>query len=718
MPVAELVRIPLKQIRPNPRNPRRIIREDMVEARAASMSATGQATPIKVRPLTPEELAQEPDKEIRYEIVGGEIRYRGALKAGLTEIDALVRPISAQEALKEAIQDNIGFEPTWFETFLAMEDLKAIDRDIHNLTIANVFETDEGQVSRALKLMPLLNQTSRELILGIAKKPEGTWQFNERSTCQLANLNDQEAVEKALQVVLEKQMTEAQVKGLVAHIQLGGDPAQFVPTDKPQKGKASAPRSQTEGLGLIAPIPQEQRIGGGNQPEDYNPKAKTTPVEQPHNQGQDQAPHKPLRIHDLIAQKGKEALTALNSGQNAATEDGGDGKPSSGVQPQAASSNSPSQGTAMKGAEGAVLVFLGVLVQFAKGVAKFLWHSYLKHGHHYCKFLANQVVPISTHSSHSSSHNSQSLGPLARNPIGFTVHWGIYLILLAVFYIVTLGAVGVLIPPLKPWSGTLFHLLLVQMPLWVLFQALHTPWLAVVLGVGLLWLVSKLFQPGFFGMVLLAALLVVAYHFQGYWIGYVHEPVMANGERPKGVETAAPKPSSDDASGILASVPRSQTEAHDLSAPIPEQGIGVQVPEELKGRVANDAGIAMAFAVNFYGVSYDTPSTQLKYLDDFTNDHYTDAFFKEFYPKEKLREIRSQKLTLYFQPSKPAKVLKVDKESGEYLVEGVATTISEKNDKKQFISERPVGLIIDFDDRPSANGGIVKVTEVNGAMEH
>jgi hypothetical protein len=663
----------------------------MVEARAASMSATGQATPIKVRPLTPEELAQEPDKEIRYEIVGGEIRYRGALKAGLTEIDALVRPISAQEALKEAIQDNIGFQPTWFETYLAIEDLFNAEKKVMpKQEIADLFEVQPAMVSRALRLMPLLTDVSRELILAQCKKSEDSWQITERPAFQLADLEDASAIEKALPVVLDRRMTEAQVKGLVAHIQGGGDPAQFEPKAKDSKGR----------------VPSQE-------------------------------PHQPVRLHHLVTQKAKELAARLDQAHAEVPEGGGAGKPTSGVQPQAASSNTPSQGTAMKGGEGAVLVFLGVLVQFAKGVAKFLWHSYLKHGHHYCKFLANQVVPISTHSSHSSSKQGgtcveassrntrfsctgplglkgpvKSLGPLARNPIGFTVHWGIYLFLLAVFYIVTLGAVGVLIPPLKPWSGTLFHLLLVQMPLWVLFQALHTTWLAVVLGVGLLWLVSKLFQPGFFGMVLLAALLVVAYHFQGYWIGYVHEPVMANGERPKGVETAAPKPSSDDASGILASVPRSQTEAHDLSAPIPEQGIGVQVPEELKGRVANDAGIAMAFAVNFYGVSYDTPSTQLKYLDDYTNDHYTDAFFKEFYPKEKLREIRSQKLTLFFQPSKPAKVLKVDKDSGEYLVEGVATTISEKNDKKQFISERPVGLIIDFDDRPSANGGIVKVTEV------
>ncbi len=666
MPVAELVRIPLKQIRPNPRNPRRIIREDMVEARAASMSATGQATPIKVRPLTPEELAQEPDKEIRYEIVGGEIRYRGALKAGLTEIDALVRPISAQEALKEAIQDNIGFQPTWFETYLAIEDLFNAEKKVMpKQEIADLFEVQPAMVSRALRLMPLLTDVSRELILAQCKKSEDSWQITERPAFQLADLEDASAIEKALPVVLDRRMTEAQVKGLVAHIQGGGDPAQFEPKAKDSKGR----------------VPSQE-------------------------------PHQPVRLHHLVTQKAKELAARLDQAHAEVPEGGGAGKPTSGVQPQAASSNSPSQGTAMKGAEGAVLVFLGVLVQFAKGVAKFLWHSYLKHGHHYCKFLANQVVPISTHSSHSSSHNSQSLGPLARNPIGFTVHWGIYLILLAVFYIVTLGAVGVLIPPLKPWSGTLFHLLLVQMPLWVLFQALHTPWLAVVLGVGLLWLVSKLFQPGFFGMVLLAALLVVAYHFQGYWIGYVHEPVMANGERPKGVETAAPKPSSDDTSGILASGLRPQVEGHDLSAPIPEQGIGVQVPEELKGRVANDAGIAMAFAVNFYGVTEDVPSDQLKYMDDYTNENYTKDFFKEFFPKEKLKEIRSQKLNLFFQPSKPPKVLKLDKESGEYLVEGVETIVSDKGKTKQIVSERPVGLIIDFDDRPSANGGIVKVTEV------
>jgi hypothetical protein len=141
--------------------------------------------------------------------------------------------------------------------------------------------------------------------------------------------------------------------------------------------------------------------------------------------------------------------------------------------------------------------------------------------------------------------------------------------------------------------------------------------------------------------------------------------------------------------------------------------LNVEVPDELKGRTINDAAIAMEFAMNFYGVSYEVPSSNLKYLDDITNEHYTKAFFKEFYPPAKLKEIRAKKLFMDFQPSGPAKVLKVDRDSSEYLVEGVVSNLTDKGKKDQFISERPAGLIVDFDDRPSANGAVVKVTETS-----
>ncbi len=60
-PKAVLSRIPLTQIRPSPRNTRKIIRAEMIEARRASMANDGQANPITVRPLTDQEKSQEQD---------------------------------------------------------------------------------------------------------------------------------------------------------------------------------------------------------------------------------------------------------------------------------------------------------------------------------------------------------------------------------------------------------------------------------------------------------------------------------------------------------------------------------------------------------------------------------------------------------------------------------------------------------------------------------
>jgi len=159
------------------------------------------------------------------------------------------------------------------------------------------------------------------------------------------------------------------------------------------------------------------------------------------------------------------------------------------------------------------------------------------------------------------------------------------------------------------------------------------------------------------------------------------------------------------------SQPAVSTQGQAVSAPISKGEVAV--PDELKGRTINDAAIAMEFAMNFYGVSYEVPSSNLKYLDDITNEHYTKAFFKEFYPPAKLKEIRAKKLFMDFQPSGPAKVLKVDRDSSEYLVEGFVSNLTDKGKKDQFISERPAGLIIDIDDRPSANGAVVKVTETS-----
>ena len=57
-------KIPLAQIKPNPENPRRLIRPEMVEGLAASIQAVGLNNPIKVRKLDQPEVATSPNAPI------------------------------------------------------------------------------------------------------------------------------------------------------------------------------------------------------------------------------------------------------------------------------------------------------------------------------------------------------------------------------------------------------------------------------------------------------------------------------------------------------------------------------------------------------------------------------------------------------------------------------------------------------------------------------
>src|SRR5919109_3026741 len=74
-------RIPVKQIRPNPYQPRRDFRPEDLSELEASLKTSGLLQPITVRKLGSES----------YELVIGERRLRAAAKIGWTEIPAVVK---------------------------------------------------------------------------------------------------------------------------------------------------------------------------------------------------------------------------------------------------------------------------------------------------------------------------------------------------------------------------------------------------------------------------------------------------------------------------------------------------------------------------------------------------------------------------------------------------------------------------------------------------
>jgi hypothetical protein len=160
-PQVEFKRVLLSQIRPSRKNPRKIIRQEMIDARATSMTEEGQINAIIIRPLTLAELLND---GVLFEIVDGELRYRAALKA-----------------FKVGVSSNRTNKPGWFEDYLAMEEIKKNEPDTQNQEIAALFETDPTNFSRAIRILNVLNEPSRALVLENLQKPPGSWQIAENT---------------------------------------------------------------------------------------------------------------------------------------------------------------------------------------------------------------------------------------------------------------------------------------------------------------------------------------------------------------------------------------------------------------------------------------------------------------------------------------------------------------------------------------------------------
>lgn len=94
--------IPLVQISPNPDQPRKTFNEQELNDLAESIKEKGVLVPIILRSVQ--------NKAYLYEIVAGERRYRAAQRAGLSEIPAIVKTLTDENAMEIALIENIQRE--------------------------------------------------------------------------------------------------------------------------------------------------------------------------------------------------------------------------------------------------------------------------------------------------------------------------------------------------------------------------------------------------------------------------------------------------------------------------------------------------------------------------------------------------------------------------------------------------------------------------------
>lgn len=138
----------LKDIRPNPAQPRRTFSEQELDELAVSIRQRGILQPILLRP--------DPDAPGQYQIVAGERRWRAAQRAGLSTIPAVVRDMDELQLLEVGIIENVQ-----------REDLNPIEEaEAYGALIKRFGRTQEDLAESVGKSRAHIANTMRLLNLG------------------------------------------------------------------------------------------------------------------------------------------------------------------------------------------------------------------------------------------------------------------------------------------------------------------------------------------------------------------------------------------------------------------------------------------------------------------------------------------------------------------------------------------------------------------------
>jgi len=141
----ELARLPVDQIHPNAKQPRKRFDDEAVSGLAESIRAQGLIQPVVVRPRL----------EGGYELIAGERRWRAAREAGIATVPAVVREADDRETLLLGLVENV-----------AREDLSPIEEGRGYSVLIDEFGLSLGEVAgRVGKSKPTVSNRIRLLEL-------------------------------------------------------------------------------------------------------------------------------------------------------------------------------------------------------------------------------------------------------------------------------------------------------------------------------------------------------------------------------------------------------------------------------------------------------------------------------------------------------------------------------------------------------------------------
>lgn len=289
--------IPLGHIRPNPDNPGPPVTGDQIQDTAENITARGLLNPIKVmadpaNPLAPG-VQPHPDNprlradgqpwgpgDFNWVILAGELRYRAFGRLNRAAIPAYILNPSPEEVAEIIHLDNDMRDRGWFAAYQSIENLIKANPSLTQGQVAARLKMDRPKVNRALQLLPLLNPEARAFISSVATNSKGNKGFSELAASQLAGLGPgtglkpgvrkegegsqklwpypaippetQDLVRRTLAVAIDRGMTQAGVKGLVAWVKAGNQPEDYDPKGPSTKG-APVGEEAYSGTGVATP---------------------------------------------------------------------------------------------------------------------------------------------------------------------------------------------------------------------------------------------------------------------------------------------------------------------------------------------------------------------------------------------------------------------------------------------------------------------------------
>jgi len=203
-------------IMPNPRQPRSVITPDTLAELAASIREHGLIQPIIVTHAPPAE-------KVAFQLIAGERRWRAAQMAGLKTVPVLVKEATPQQLLELALVENIqraDLNP--LEEAGAFQALVA-EFGLSQQEVADRVGKSRVAVANILRLLRLPDRIKALLVEGA---------LSEGHARALLALEDDEAMIRAAEQVVARELTVRQTEELARRLQAAVDTAQAV-ADEP-----------------------------------------------------------------------------------------------------------------------------------------------------------------------------------------------------------------------------------------------------------------------------------------------------------------------------------------------------------------------------------------------------------------------------------------------------------------------------------------------------